>query len=322
MAKEEVFMKKANCMSAVLLGLALWTPASGRLLAQNPAPHGTPAHLLVTLEARHGTDVPDIGRRDVMVFERHDRDEVTAWVPAQGDNAALELFVLLDDGSSSSVGSQLESLRQFITSQPASTKVAVAYMQNGTAKVQQNLTGDHALAAQSLRLPVGASGINGSPYFSVSDLIKRWPESSARREVLMVTDGIDRYYGNGDPEDPYLSAAIEDAQRAGIVVYAIYTPGVGHFSHSYWRTYWGQIYLSRLTDETGGESYSVGFTGPPVNFDPYLEDVERHLAHQYWLTFTAKPQKKSGWQPVKLMTEVANAELVSAAKVYVPAAPR
>jgi hypothetical protein len=33
------------------------------------------------------------------VFERHDRDEVTAWVPAQGDNAALELFVLLDDGS-------------------------------------------------------------------------------------------------------------------------------------------------------------------------------------------------------------------------------
>ncbi len=306
----------------MVLGLALLTPVTGGLLAQNSPPPGTPAHLLVTVEARHGTDVPDVGRRDVMVFEGHDRDQVTDWVPAQGDNAALELFILLDDGSSISLGTQLESLRRFIASQPASTKVAVAYMQNGTVKVQQNLTSDHALAAQSLRLPEGVSGINGSPYFSLSDLVKHWPESSARREVVMVTDGIDRYYGTADPEDPYLSAAIQDAQRAGIVVYAIYTPGVGHFGHSYWQTYWGQIYLARLTDETGGESYSIGFTGPPVNFDPYLDDVEHHLAHQYWLTFIAKPQKKSGWQRVKVTTEVSNAELVSPAKVYVPAAPR
>jgi len=315
-------MKKANYRIAAVIGLALWTPVIGRLLAQNSPPPGTPARLLVTVEARHGTDVPDIGRRDVMVYEGHDRDQVTDWVPAQGDNAALELFVLLDDGSGITLGTELESLRRFITSQPASTKVAVAYMQNGTAKVQQNLTSDHALAAQSLRLPEGVSGIKGSPYFALSDLAKHWPESSARREVLMVTDGIDRYYGSGDPDDPYLSAAIQDARLAGIVVYAIYTPGVGHFGHSYWQTYWGQIYLSRLTDETGGESYSVGFTGPPVNFDPYLDDMERHLAHQYWLTFAAKPQKKSGWQRVKITTEVSNAELVSATKVYVPAAPR
>ncbi len=316
-------MKNANhTIAAAVIGLALWTSVTGKLLGQNSPPPGTSAHLLVTVEARHGADVPDIGRRDVMVFEGHDRDQVTDWVPAQGDNAALELFVLLDDGSGMSLGTQLESLRRFITSQPASTKVAVAYMQNGTARVQQNLTSDHALAAQSLRLPEGASGINGSPYFSLSDLIKRWPETSARREVLMVTDGIDRYYGSGDPEDPYLSAAIEDAQRAGIVVYAIYTPGVGHFGHSYWQTYWGQIYLSRLADETGGESYYIGLTGPPVNFDPYLDDMERHLAHQYLLTFIAKPQNKSGWQRVKVTTEVSNAELVSPAKVYVQAAPR
>jgi len=38
------------------------------------------------------------------------------------------------------------------------------------------------------------------------------------------------------------------------------------------------------------------------------------------LTFTAKPQKKSGLQRVKLITEVPNAELVSADRVYVPAA--
>ena len=69
-----------------------------------------------------------------------------------------------------------------------------------------------------------------------------------------------RYYGTGDLQDPYLEQAIDDAQRAGILVSAIYTPGVGHFAHSYWQTYWGQIYLSQMADKTGGEAYYIGFT--------------------------------------------------------------
>ena len=253
-----------------------------------------------------------------MVYEGRDRDQVIDWVPAQGDNAALELVILLDDGSDVSLGSQLADLRQFIEAQPASTKIGVAYMENGIARMQQNLTGDHELAAKSLRLPMGIRGVNGSPFFSLSDLIKkRWPETTARREVLMVTDGIDPYVGSGEPEDPYVGAAIDDAQRAGVAVFGIYMPGLGHYGHSYWRTYWGQMNLSRLTDETGGESYSIGFTGAPVSFQPFLEDVNRHLDHQYLLTFNAKPQKKKGWQRVKVATEVSNAELVSANKVYV-----
>ena len=50
----------------------------------------------------------------------------------------------------------------------------------------------------------------------------------------MISDGIDRYYGIGDTQDPYVSEAIEQAQKAGIVVFAIYNPGAGHFGHSYW----------------------------------------------------------------------------------------
>jgi Beta-lactamase len=59
----------------------------------------------------------------------------------------------------------------------------------------------------------------------------------------------------------------------GITVSAIYTPGVGPYGHSYWQTYWGQIYLSQLADETGGDAYYIGFTAPPVSFTPFLDDV-------------------------------------------------
>jgi len=258
-----------------------------------------------------------IHREDVMVYEGKDRDTVTDWVPAQGEHAALQLFILLDDDSSMNLGTQFDDIRKFINAQPDSTMIGVAYMQNGMAQVVQNLTSDRALAAKSLRLPMGMGGVNASPYFSLSDLIKRWPATTARRAVLMVTDGIDRYYGTGDTLDPYLDAAIDDTQRGGIAVSAIYNPDAGHFGHSYWWNYWGQIYLSRLADETGGEGYYIGFTGPAVAFAPYLDDMTKRLTHQYLLTFLAKPPKKAGWQRVRLRTEVPNADLVSADKVWV-----
>jgi hypothetical protein len=307
-------MNKHGFFAHAILGLTVCLCAGASLFAQqSPPAAGAPVHMVVTVEPHHGADVPAVDRGDVMVFEGKARDLVTEWIPAEGDGAALELFILLDDGSDANIGAQLESLRQFMDGQAASTKIGIAYMQNGSAKIEQNLTSDHAQAAKALHLPLGSAGINGSPYFSLSDLIKHWPESAARREVLMISDGVDRYYGSGDLLNPYLEAAIDDAQRTGILVSAIYTPGVGHFDHDYWQRYWGQLYLSEMADKTGGESYSIGFNGAPVSFAPYLEDLTHRLNHQYRLTFVARPRKKAGWQQIKLV------DVVSADRVYVSA---
>lgn len=312
-------MKKSVFLFALLMSLSLTVYGGAKLAAQTAPASGVTANMIVTVEARHGSNVPVINKEDVMVYEGRDRDKVTNWVAAQGDNAAMELFVLLDDSSGFSLGSQLNDLNKFINAQPPTTKVGVAYMQNGIAKVEQAPTTDHALAAKALRLPMGYPGANASPYFSLSDLIKRWPQSSARREVFMATDGVDYYYGGADLMDPYLSACIDAAQKAGILIYAVYLPGSGHMGHDYWRNYWGQLSLSRLADETGGESYYIGFTGAPVAFEPYLNDAANRFKNQYLLTFIPKPQKKEGLQSVKLKTEVPNAELVAAPKVFVAA---
>jgi len=311
-------MRKTNLLSLTLF-VFLFALASleSAPAQQGPSAGGVPARILVTVEPKHGSKVPDINRDDVMVYQGRDRDQVTDWTPAQGDRGALELFILIDDEANTSLGSQLEDIRQFINAQPSTAKIGVAYMQNGIARVAQEPTSDHTQAANALRLPMGVGGVNASPYFSLSDLVKKWPPGAERREVLIVSDGIDRYYGEGDLEDPYLQAAIDDAGKAGIVASAIYTPGVGHYGHSYWQNYWGQIYLSQLADKTGGEAYYIGFTGAPVTFAPYLDDVARRLEHQYFLGFLAKPEKKSGWQQIRLSTEIPNVDLVSAGRVYV-----
>jgi hypothetical protein len=64
----------------------------------------------------------------------------------------------------------------------------------------------------------------------------------------------------------------------------------------------------------------MGFFGPAPDFSPFLKDATDRLGHQYLLTFLARPQKKSGLQPVKVRTELHNVDLVSADAVYVPAA--
>jgi hypothetical protein len=298
-----------------MIGIIGATP--NLLLSQQSPETGTPVHMVVTAEARHGTDIPVIQKEDAMVYQGRDRVKTVDWLPLQGDHAGLELFLLLDDASGTNLGSQLEDIRKFINSQPATTRIGVGYMRNGTVEITQNLTDDHGSAAKSLRLPIGIAGVNASPYFSVSDLIKRWPEAPVRREILMISDGIDRY-GPGGASDPYVDQAVEQAQRAGIVIFSIYSPGTDHFGHTFWRINWGQNFLSQLSDQTGGESFYLGLEAP-VSLSPYLDDLSRRLLHQYLLTFLAKPVKKAGMQSVKVRTEVPNAELVSADSVYVPA---
>jgi hypothetical protein len=301
-----MYMRNLHLIAA---GLAM---GSTLLMAgEDVPPPATPIQLTVTVEARHGKEVPVMKPGDIIVFQKNERLRVTDLDP----RAALELYILIDDASDMSLGLQLGDLKQFIENQPAETSIGIGYMRNGTVEFTEALTADHAKAAKGLRLPLGYPGVMPSPFLSLSDLIKRWPASAARHEVLLVTSGIDPL--GGGVVDPFLDAAVEHAQRAGIVVYAIYEPTAGHGSHSFWRMNWGQNHLAQIAEETGGESYMLGF-GPLVSFAPYLAELSEHLTHQYVVTFLIKPGSKAGFQSVRFTTEVPNAEIVAAGKVYVP----
>lgn len=311
--------KYLSTVMALTIGVALTTLAPELSNAQdnNSAQPGVPVQMVVTVQARKGKTVPEVTKDDAMVHQGRDRRKTLDWVPLQGERAGLQLFVLIDDSANFSLGSKLDEIRDFIQAQPASTKVGVAYMQNGTARVLQELTNDHGAAAKAVRLPLGSAGGGASPYFSLQDLIKRWPEANERREVLMITDGVDRYWGNKSG-NTYVGTSLDQAQRAGVLVYSIYTPGIrrGGFG----RLNWGQNYLSQIGDGSGAEAYYLG-NGAPVSFRPYLDDLSDKLNHQYLLTFQAKPEKKAGLQAVKVTTEVPNAQLLHASQVYVPAMP-
>jgi hypothetical protein len=275
-----------------------------------------PVRVVVTVEAHKDAALPNITKDDVMVYLENQRMRVTQWEPIQNDRIGLELWLLIDDGTDSELGIQLEDLRKFVLEQPATTKIGIGYLRNGSVEALQKPTADHALAAKVIRLPLGQPGASASPYLALIDLIEKWPAGEQAREVLMVTSGIDPDNGPG-PINPYLDRAILMAQRAGVVVHSIYFQSAGHFGHSLWQINWGQNFLAQLAEETGGEFFWQGSSNP-VSFDPYFKELNRHFSSQYVLTFLA--QGKPGQTRLKLKTEIPHVTLVGPSKVDIPRA--
>jgi VWFA-related protein len=278
---------------------------------------GEPVSVIATLEAKRGKTIQPVEPQDILVREGRDKRPVTEFVPLNGQQGPLQLLLLIDDSARGTFDTEINTLKQFVNSLPPYCEVAVGYMRNGMAQMTANFTRDHASAANSIRVVEGPGGADVSPYDSLTDAIKKWPNSGAeRREVIMISSGIEALGGGYTPDNPYVNAGIDSALRAGVVVYTIYDPSVGHFGHSFWRNTWGQNFLSQLSDETGGDSYIVGF-GSPVSFQPFLESILFNLQHQYRLTFTPRPETKSGFQSIRVSVTEKDASIAAPDRVYV-----
>ncbi len=280
-----------------------------------------PVKVTVTAVGHKGADPASVSKEDVQVRQKNERRPVVSWVPAQGQQAGLDLIILVDDSIDSSVGIQLDSLSKFVRSLPPTTRVAVAYARNGNALLQQNLTDDHDAAAKALRITLGNPGAGGSPYLSLIDLLNRIPPGSNRRAVLFISDGIDLFRGisGSSPGSNFdLQRAIDRAQRVNVNVFTLFASGAGRLRRNSFLVGNGQSSLSRLAAETGGDSFFQGFS-TPVSFEPFLDDLRDMLQHQYVLTFSAKPGAKSGYQPLRVTTEAPGVELMAPSRVWVPA---
>lgn len=270
---------------------------------------------VVTVVPSHGAEQAiQVSERDIREVKVDGKiSKVTGWTPLRGADNPVELVFLMDPSSRSSLGTQLNDISKFAQEMPPNMTMTFAYLNAGRAALAGPLSSDPQRVLRGLHLPTGPLGAGASPYFSLSDLAKNWPSQnrSARRIVVMVSDGVDYYNLRYDPSDPYVQAAIHDSVRAGLVVYTLYWKNVGGIDRSGWAVNAGQNLLLEVTEATGGNSYWEG-TGNPVSFQPFLRDVRVRLGNQYQLSFTA---------PLGGKPEVAHLNVkasVPAAKIDVP----
>jgi hypothetical protein len=228
---------------------------------------------VVTVLPKHDGETPaNVLQPDMSVKINGKQSKVAKWTPYQGAASSVELVVLVDGSARSSLGRQLQDIAEFIGALPPNTKASIAYMQNGAAVFSVPLSADHAQVLRGLHVPGGALGSSGSPYFCLSDLAKRWPstDAQARRIVVMITDGVDTFQRQFDPDDPYVQSAIADAVRGRLIVYAIYWKSQGRADQGEVETSAGQNLMNEVAQATGGKSFWQGM-GNPVSFQPYFD---------------------------------------------------
>jgi hypothetical protein len=277
-----------------------------------------PVTTVVTVLGPKYTPPPAVGKDDIAVYEQKNKLNVANWVPAQGDKAGLELAIVIDDATLTDFGLQLKDLQNFITNQPKSTGIAIFYANNGTVEAASQFNTDHQAVAKALRIPLGRFGAYSSIYLSMLDLIKRWPVTGARREVLLFSDGVDRFRGD-IPTSTDLESTIERAQTGGVIIHSIYATAAGRIGRSLFRVNLGQSNLSRMSDETGGESFFQGLQ-TPLSLAPFLEQLDLVLKNQYFVTFTVPASKKAKGElkPIRVRTELPKVEISHPSRVFVP----
>jgi hypothetical protein len=305
-------------MKRTTIPLAISLIAAAYLLALLPAAAQTaPVTTVVTVLGPKYTAPPAVGQGDISVYEQKQKKEVTAWTAAQGDKANLELAIVIDEIDNTDLGLQFGDITNFIKSQPKTAGVGIFYAANGTVQAASQFSTDHDAVAKTLRLPLGRAAAYTSIYLSLMDMMKRWPVTGARREILLLADGIDRF--RGDPFSPDVPATAEAAQKAGIMIHALYTSGIGRFSRNFYRVSLGQSNLAQICDATGGETFFQG-TQTPISFAPFLAQLDMVLKNQYWLTWTTDRSKKPKGElrKFRVSTEQANVEISAADKIFVP----
>jgi|SRR5579863_9165283 len=304
-------------MKSILTAGLVCLAASFTCAAQSANGPGIPASVTITLEPKHGKTIPPVEAHDLQVKEAGDPRPIEQLTPLA--NSGMQLLLLIDDSARGTFDTEIPTLKQFIMSLPANFEVGVAYMRNGMAAMTANYTRDHAAAANAIRIAFGPGGADVSPYDSLTDAVKKWPTNDGEsKEVIMISSGIEGLGGGWNPDNPYVDAGIRSAQQAGVVVYTIYSPSVGHLGHAFWRNTWGQNFLSQLSDETGGESYMIGY-GSPVSFQPFLQQIAAQWPNQYRLTFSAKPENKSGLQPLTISAIHKDFSIAAPDRVYIRA---
>ena len=295
--------------SAIAIGLVSATPASAAT---------DPVTMTVTAVGKKQSP-PVINKNDVDLFQGKERTQVANL--RRGDS--LFLAILIDDSLTQTVASEFQDLRAFINAQSPGTYIAIAYARNGSAMVAQDFTNDHAKAANALRMPLGGFGAFNSPYLSVQDWMKRWPDNGSdnnniRRSIIMVSSGIDYFHGGFGPFSADLDSTVERAQKQNVNIWTIYYPDALRSGRRF-RAFNGQSNLERLSQETGAESFYLGL-GRPVSLKPYLDQIQDRLNNQYLLSFltSGSSGKKGRFEAVKVATELNNVKFLTPAEVYLP----
>ena len=274
-------------MATVLGLLFLWAPA-----LSNPAPKPQQGqttlrvdvnlvNVLCTVQTRQGQFVTDLNRQNFRIEEDGAHQSITHF--AKEVTLPLTLGILIDTSPSVQDILTLEQQAAIVFLRTVLKKNDLAMIINFDRSVSllQDFTNSMSLlekAVYSLAIGGGTS-LHDAVFLACDEKLRH---EAGRKAIVLISDG-------GDTTSKLkIGAAIESAQRADTVIYAI-SNRVGGF---YGRAYGGNSgALKRYARATGGTAF---FPNRPQKFKRAFEAIERELRSQYLLSYQSSNGSRDG----------------------------
>jgi len=249
----------------------------------------TRVSMLFTVTDKKGRFVTDLARDDFEVLEGK-RAQTIQEFTAESD-LPLRLGILIDTSNSVRDRFRFEqdAAAEFLrTVMRARLDKALLVRFDTKAELVTDLVDDpHKLEAgiRSLR-PGGGTALYDAVFYACRDkLALDQPRTKFRRAIVIVSDGDD------NQSDYTRDQALEMAQKADVVIYAISTNSSRADTD-------GDKVLKYLTSETGGRAF---FPFQVEDMAQSFENIANELRHQYNLLYRPEPLLTDGqWHAVNL----------------------
>ncbi len=272
----------ATVLVPALLGtLALSSPTSGSQQDQTTLRIDVNlVNVLCTVQSRQGQFVTDLNRQDFRIEEDGVKQSITHF--SREVALPLTLGILIDTSPSVQDILPLEQRAAVEFLRTVLKKNDLAMIMNFDRSV--SLIQDFTNSLDLLEKAVGLLAIGGGT--SLHDAVflacdEKLRHESGRKAIVLISDG-------GDTTSKLkIREAIESAQRADTVIYAI-SNRIGGF---YRRAYSNSGALKKYSRATGGTAF---FPNRPQKFRRAFDAIETELRSQYLLTYQSSNQKRDG----------------------------
>ncbi len=242
----------------------------------------TRVNVLFTVTDKKGRFVTDLTKSDFDVIENKKPQTIQQFT-AESD-LPLRLAVLVD--TSNSIREQFRFEQQaairFMQSvmRPREDRIMLVSF-DSTAELVSDLSNDMKTLEQGVKnmRPGGGTALYDAIYFACKEkLMMDQPRDKFRRAMVVISDG------NDTESRVSRDQALEMAQRADVVVYAIST-NITRDDND------GDKVLRYLTEETGGQAF---FPFKIEDLDQSFENIANELRHQYNIFYRPEPLKTDG----------------------------
>jgi VWFA-related protein len=240
-------------------------------------------NLIFTATDKHGHFVKSLKQDDVNIVD--DKKDVPKFLSFDNEtDLPLRVGLLIDTSNSIrdrfkfEQQAAIEFLSEIVRPK---TDEAFTLGFDTVAEVTQDFTGDTEQLARGVRImrPGGGTALYDALYQACRDkLMKVSPGQAVRRAIIMVSDGDDNQSRVTREE------AIEMAQRAEVIVYAISTNTSGQLLR-------GDQILKLIAEQTGGRFFAPFKIEDVANA---FQEIQEELRSQYAVAYKPPDFKADG----------------------------